>query len=296
MKSAIKILILGVIFGNFCFVAFADTLYLKKGEKLEGRVVGETQEKITFEIEGGRVDFYRSEIKSIEKDGEKRFEVEASMKSTAVGGSIPAAAASVKKDASGAAVPIKAAVQTVNASRPQSTSRDWKKEMTSWASRMKESALKGSRNGKKTWTDIGFIILGSALQMLVAGAVMKGYFSLSREHVTYFHMVWFQVKLGVIGFIIGFVIGACAVLITGNKAGGGIALRYLLLFLLLYTIAYYVLAKKDLEIGFGEALLLSVIIGITYFGVAKGMTAAGFAFPTNLDLMLGTFPATRWGR
>lgn len=49
--------------------AFADTIYLKNGGNIDGTIVSETDKVVDLEVEGGTVQFKRSEIAKIEREG-----------------------------------------------------------------------------------------------------------------------------------------------------------------------------------------------------------------------------------
>jgi hypothetical protein len=65
-----KIIFFGLVFSFVIFIhsAFADSLYLKNGTKLDGTVLEETPDGVTFEVYGGKVKFLHSEIDRIEKN------------------------------------------------------------------------------------------------------------------------------------------------------------------------------------------------------------------------------------
>ena len=52
MHGTIKTTIFSLIFFSVCCGAYADVLHLKSGDSLEGSVVSESDEKVTFRIEG----------------------------------------------------------------------------------------------------------------------------------------------------------------------------------------------------------------------------------------------------
>jgi hypothetical protein len=69
LNQAAKILLLFAFLSAFhCVPAFADTLRLRNGSALDGRVVRESEKSITFEIDGGEIDFSRAEILRIDKN------------------------------------------------------------------------------------------------------------------------------------------------------------------------------------------------------------------------------------
>lgn len=67
-----------VFFGFLCilcvfiYVAQADVIIMKTGEKMEGTIFDETEETVTVDIGAGKMTFYKSEIKSIEQGGQSR--------------------------------------------------------------------------------------------------------------------------------------------------------------------------------------------------------------------------------
>lgn len=55
----------------FCCASYADTIYLKNGKVIEGKVVNETSYYVTVIENNAMVDYFDDEIERIEKDGEK---------------------------------------------------------------------------------------------------------------------------------------------------------------------------------------------------------------------------------
>ena len=69
MSRELKSLILGLGMILACSAGWADILYLKSGDSLEGTVTQEAEDSITFQIEGGKIQFTRVEIDRIERTG-----------------------------------------------------------------------------------------------------------------------------------------------------------------------------------------------------------------------------------
>ena len=68
MSQPVKGLIFFIFFTACASPLHADTIRLKNGSALDGRVVRESDKAITFEIDGGEIDFNRSEILRIDKN------------------------------------------------------------------------------------------------------------------------------------------------------------------------------------------------------------------------------------
>lgn len=291
MRNLGKVLILGAVFLYLSAEACADVLYLKNGEKLEGRVVKETQGTVTFEIQEGRVDFQRSEIRQIERDSQSEEAVpvpagalsENALQQTPSAAIAPAVAAPVKK--------ITSAVRKFSI-------KEWKGKMSRTFSRAKSAGQNRSRKPLDPFAALVPFLIAFVAQILAGGLALKGYFSITGSHVPYLRMVWFQLKLAIINFGIGFVIGLCSALVFGIAAKSGAipSLKILAIYFLIAVIAYYVLAKRDLEVGFAEAILLSAVLGVTYFAVAKGLDSVGLGIPTYADLMIKSFSMQYGGR
>jgi len=287
MRNLAKALIVGAFFLCFSAGAFADVLYLKNGEKLEGRVVKETQGIVTFEIQGGRVDFRRSEIRQIERDSQGEEAVP--VPSAAVSGKALPQAASARV-APAEPGPVKKAISAARKFSIKNFTKEWTGKISRIFSRAKSAGSSRSRNQKPKDPFAALVpfLIAFVAQILAGGLALKGYFAITGSHVTYLRMVWFQLKLALVYFAIGFAVGCCSVLVFGEAIGsGGIpSLKILGIYVFFGAVAYFVMAKRDLEVGFVEAVLMSVILNTTYFAVAKGLVAAGFGNPTYMDLMI----------
>ncbi len=56
----------------FCQVAGADTIHLKNGRKLKGKIIEETDSSVTIEVKGGTLTISRRQIEKIEKEKTKK--------------------------------------------------------------------------------------------------------------------------------------------------------------------------------------------------------------------------------
>ena len=54
----------------FPSIACSDTIYLKNGARVDGTILSDTNDKISLQIDGGTVEFNRSEISKVEKNSE----------------------------------------------------------------------------------------------------------------------------------------------------------------------------------------------------------------------------------
>ena len=66
MKKFQYILILYFLFGS---VSFADTIYLKSGRKIEGKIVERADEKARIDFQGTVLTFWADEIEHIDNGG-----------------------------------------------------------------------------------------------------------------------------------------------------------------------------------------------------------------------------------
>jgi hypothetical protein len=256
MKRVAKILALGFLLWSFSHAVYADILYLKSGHSLEGIVVEETDEVVTFEVGGGKIDFNRSEVDHIER-----------------GNALGA------KDKT---------VERFSSETPKTSLADrWKKWASRFSKEEKQKREKPEGKGQEKQdvrTMIFLMMFGTVLQFGVAGLTMKMLLAVTGHFVTYWEMLWFQLKLLLVGCLVAFVVSFAFLFLmaflTKNQFEVN-ALFSLLLFVVPYTLTYYVLAKKDLDVGFIEAIPLSIVIGVSYVIVEKVLTDYGIVFPTS---------------
>jgi len=62
-----KLFLVALVVAMLASFVFADIIHLKNGRKLEGKIISETHESITVQLENGTVEIFKSQISEIEK-------------------------------------------------------------------------------------------------------------------------------------------------------------------------------------------------------------------------------------
>jgi hypothetical protein len=257
-KSALFFLILFLA----CFAAFADRIYLKNGNRIDGRVLEENQGEITVEVDGGTVKLGQWEVERIVKED---WSPEL-------------------KPVSAQAVPTPAAVKAA--------------QTPAWNS-MQETFFQGfqqaiSGNLRRNFADtlpfkaspwilvplgITTYLLLLVIQALWEGLLIKLFMKFFDEGVNYLTAVMFQFRLSVVStfaLLIGIGLplalayffhmspgGAAVFTLLGGAAAG-----------LIMIVLFFVYAGRYLGLGFIKSLGLIIWTAFIQFAIQFG---AGFA-------------------
>jgi len=246
----IKTLLFTSMMGIVCSYGYADILYLNSGDQLDGRVVSETDETVSFDFGGGTIDFERSEIESIER---KKTRVKMTKFSNPL----------------------------TDLSMSGSGNGDFMEKTKKFIESLREGAQSKDPRNPSFWI---LVSLECIAAFFACGFTMKFYFSLLGEHYTYRDMLWFEMKVGLIGLLVAVVIGAGIGILVVTSGGPrmtaqlwGFGLAFLG-----YAITYYVLAKKVLGAGIFKAFVLALVMNATNLFIAKSLELAGFGFGVTI--------------